>query len=45
MSGSGKTVMVRRIIAELMRLHFPMLVYDIHGDYLGFVKKQKLFPK
>ena len=44
MSGSGKTVMVRRIIAELMRLHFPMLVYDIHGDYLGFVKKQKLFP-
>ena len=44
MSGSGKTVMVRRIISELMRLYFPMLVYDIHGDYLGFVKKQKLFP-
>ena len=45
MSGSGKTVMVRRIISELMRLHFPMLVYDIHGDYLGFVKKQNIFPK
>ena len=44
MSGSGKTVGVRRIIAELMKLHFPMLVYDMHGDYLGFVKKQNLFP-
>ena len=44
MSGSGKTVGVRRIIAELMKLHFPMLVYDMHGDYLGFVKKQNLCP-
>ena len=45
MSGSGKTVMVRRIISELLRKMFPILIYDIHGDYLGFVQKNKsLFP-
>lgn len=45
MSGSGKTVMVRRIISELMQKMFPMLIYDIHGDYLGFVQKNKqMFP-
>ena len=41
MSGSGKTVMVRRIMDELLRKKYPMLVLDIHGDYLGFIQKQK----
>ena len=41
MSGSGKTVMVRRIINEMMLKKYPMLVLDIHGDYLGLVQKQK----
>ncbi|MDC3013754.1 ATP-binding protein, partial [bacterium] len=46
MSGSGKTVMVRRIMDELLRKKYPMLVLDIHGDYLGFIQKQKkLYPK
>lgn len=45
MSGSGKTVMVRRIINELMAKNYPMLVLDIHGDYLGLVQKhKKIFP-
>ena len=46
MSGSGKTVMVRRIMDELLKKKYPMLVLDIHGDYLGFIQKQKkLYPK
>jgi uncharacterized protein len=46
MSGSGKTVMVRRIINEMMLKKYPMLVLDIHGDYLGLVQKQKkLYPE
>ncbi len=46
MSGSGKTVMVRRIMDELLKKKYPMLVLDIHGDYLGFIQKQKkLYPQ
>ncbi len=41
MSGSGKTVFVRRILTELLKLKYPAFVLDIHGDYLGFVQKQK----
>ena len=42
MSGAGKTVVaVRRIISEYMKLNYPLLIIDIHGDYLGFVQKQK----
>ena len=33
--------MVRRIMDELLKKQYPMLVLDIHGDYLGFVQKQK----
>ena len=45
MSGSGKTVMVRRIMDELLKKQYPMVVLDIHGDYLGFIQKQKkLYP-
>ena len=41
MSGSGKTVFVRRILTELLKLKYPAFVLDIHGDYLGFIQKQK----
>jgi len=45
MSGSGKTVMVRRAVSELMKKQYPILIIDIHGDYLGFVSKaKKYFP-
>jgi len=38
--------MVRRIINEMMLKKYPMLVLDIHGDYLGLVQKQKkLYPE
>ena len=43
MSGSGKTVFVRRILTELLNLKYPSFVLDIHGDYLGFVQKQKKY--
>ena len=33
MSGSGKTVMVRRIMDELLKKKYPMLVLEIHGEY------------
>jgi DNA helicase HerA-like ATPase len=41
MSGSGKTVMVRRIMDELLKKQYPMLVLDIHGDYLRIYSKTK----
>ena len=43
MSGSGKTVGVRRLVSEYMKLGYPILIIDIHGDYLGFVQKQKKY--
>ena len=43
MSGSGKTVAVRRLVAEYMKLGYPVLIIDIVGDYLGFVQKQKKY--
>lgn len=40
MTGGGKTVSTRRIIRELARLHYPMLILDPHGDYIGLWKCQ-----
>ncbi len=40
MTGGGKTVSARRIIRELARLHYPMLILDPHGDYIGLWKCQ-----
>jgi uncharacterized protein len=45
MTGGGKTVAARRIIRELMDLAYPLIIFDPHGDYLGFYEKRKLFPK
>ena len=36
-----ETVAVRRLVAEYMKLGYPVLIIDIVGDYLGFVQKQK----
>jgi hypothetical protein len=38
MTGGGKTVASRRVIRELIRHKYPMLILDPHGDYIGLVK-------
>jgi DNA helicase HerA-like ATPase len=45
MTGGGKTVAARRIIRELIEIGYPLVIFDPHGDYLGFFEKRKLFPK
>lgn len=45
MTGGGKTVAARRIIRELVDLQYPLVIFDPHGDYLGFFEKRGLFPK
>lgn len=45
MTGGGKTVAARRIIRELIELRYPLVIFDPHGDYLGFFEKRALFPK
>lgn len=44
MTGGGKTVAARRIIRELINLRYPLVIFDPHGDYLGFFEKRHLFP-
>lgn len=34
-TGAGKTVAVRKILEELMTKHYPILIFDPHGDYAG----------
>lgn len=43
MTGGGKTVAARRILRELIDIKYPLLIFDPHGDYLGFYEKQGLF--
>lgn len=43
MTGGGKTVAARRIIRELIELSYPLVIFDPHGDYLGFYEKRALF--
>ncbi len=45
MTGGGKTVASRRIIRELLKAKYPLLILDPHGDYLGFWEKRHLFPE
>lgn len=42
MTGGGKTVAARRIIRELIRLRYPLLILDPHGDYIGLWKCRDL---
>lgn len=43
MTGGGKTVAARRIIRELIELRYPLVIFDPHGDYLGFFEKGLFF--
>ncbi|HWW05886.1 ATP-binding protein [Collimonas sp.] len=43
MTGGGKTVAARRIIRELIDIGYPLIIFDPHGDYLGFYEKRNLF--
>jgi DNA helicase HerA-like ATPase len=45
MTGGGKTVAARRIIRELINLRYPLVIFDPHGDYLGFFENRALFPQ
>lgn len=42
MTGGGKTVAARRIIRELIREKYPLLILDPHGDYVGLSVCQDL---
>lgn len=42
MTGGGKTVAARRIIRELIGHHYPLLILDPHGDYIGLAKCREL---
>ena len=43
MTGGGKTVAARRVLRELIKVRYPILIFDPHGDYLGLWKKRELF--
>ena len=43
MTGGGKTVAARRILRELIKLSYPLLILDPHGDYLGLWQRRELF--
>ena len=34
-TGAGKTVATRKLLEELMMKHYPILIFDPHGDYSG----------
>lgn len=44
MTGGGKTVAARRIICALIEHGYPLVIFDPHGDYLGFQERQDMFP-
>lgn len=45
MTGGGKTVAARRIIRELIREKYPLLILDPHGDYIGLAKCREMLQK
>lgn len=45
MTGGGKTVAARRIIRELIRDGYPVLILDPHGDYIGLSNCQDILRK
>ena len=40
-TGAGKTVATRKLLEELMVKHYPILIFDPHGDYAGLHIAQK----
>ena len=45
MTGGGKTVAARRIIRELIGQHYPMLIFDPHGDYVGLTQCTEILQR
>ena len=41
MTGGGKTVAARRILRELIKINYPLIIFDPHGDYLGIYEKRE----
>lgn len=44
MTGGGKTVAARRIILALIEHGYPIVIFDPHGDYLGFYENRAKLP-
>ena len=42
MTGAGKSVTARRIIEELAKKHYPIVIFDPHGDYTGLADVEGL---
>jgi uncharacterized protein len=42
MTGGGKTVAARRILRELIKVRYPLVIFDPHGDYLGIYEKRDI---
>jgi len=45
MTGAGKSVTSRRIIEELAKKNYPIVIFDPHGDYTGLVDVAELGGK
>ncbi len=45
MTGAGKSVTSRRIIEELAKKNYPIVIFDPHGDYTGLVDVAELRGK
>jgi len=45
MTGSGKTWAARRIIEQLAAKHYPIVIFDPHGDYTGLADVRALKNK
>ncbi|HXS54017.1 MAG TPA: ATP-binding protein [Usitatibacter sp.] len=41
MTGGGKTVAARRVLRELIKQRYPLIIFDPHGDYLGFYEQRE----
>jgi DNA helicase HerA-like ATPase len=42
MTGAGKSWTARRIIEELARKNYPIVIFDPHGDYTGLADVEKV---
>lgn len=45
MTGAGKSVTARRIIEELAKKKYPIVIFDPHGDYTGLADVPELESK
>lgn len=45
MTGAGKSVTARRIIEQLSKKNYPIVIFDPHGDYTGLSEVQGLKVK